>query len=47
VEAAFREAVELWADEQFEVLWERGLLSSRDRRGPTAATLVSASWPRR
>jgi hypothetical protein len=31
VEAAFREAVQLWADEQFEVLWERGLLSSRYR----------------
>ncbi|HSF30348.1 MAG TPA: hypothetical protein VLK82_07740 [Candidatus Tectomicrobia bacterium] len=31
VEAAFREAVQLWADEQFEVLWARGLLSSRYR----------------
>jgi hypothetical protein len=31
VEAAFREAVQLWADEQFEALWERGRLSSRDR----------------
>jgi hypothetical protein len=31
VEAAFREAVQLWADEQFEALWERGLLSSRYR----------------
>jgi hypothetical protein len=31
VEAAFREALQLWADGQFEVLWERGLLSSRYR----------------
>jgi hypothetical protein len=31
VEAAFQEAVQLWADEQFEALWERGLLSSRYR----------------
>jgi hypothetical protein len=31
VEAAFREAVQLWADEQFEALWERGLLASRYR----------------
>jgi hypothetical protein len=31
VEAAFREALQLWADEQFEVLWARGLLSSRYR----------------
>jgi hypothetical protein len=31
VEAAFREAVQLWADEQFEVLWEHGLLASRYR----------------
>lgn len=31
VEAAFREAIQLWADEQFEALWERGRLSSRDR----------------
>jgi hypothetical protein len=31
VEAAFREAVQLWADEQFEILWERGLLASRYR----------------
>jgi hypothetical protein len=31
VEAAFREAFQLWADEQFETLWERGLLSSRYR----------------
>jgi hypothetical protein len=31
VEAAFREAVQLWADEQFESLWERGRLSSRYR----------------
>jgi hypothetical protein len=30
-EATFREAVQLWADEQFDALWERGLLSSRDR----------------
>jgi hypothetical protein len=29
VEAAFREAVQLWADEQFEILWERGLRASR------------------
>jgi hypothetical protein len=31
VEAAFREAVQLWVDEQFEALWERGLLASRYR----------------
>jgi hypothetical protein len=31
VEAAFREAIQLWADEQFEVLWERGLRASRSR----------------
>jgi hypothetical protein len=31
VEAAFREAIQLWADEQFEVLWERGLAASRYR----------------
>jgi hypothetical protein len=31
VEAAFREAIQLWADEQFEALWERGLLASRYR----------------
>jgi hypothetical protein len=31
VEAAFREAVQLWADERFEDLWERGLLASRYR----------------
>jgi hypothetical protein len=31
VEAAFREAIQLWADERFEALWERGLLSSRYR----------------
>jgi hypothetical protein len=31
VEAAFREAVKLWADEQFEALWERGLRASRYR----------------
>jgi hypothetical protein len=31
VEAAFREAVQLWADEQFEVLWEHGLRASRYR----------------
>jgi hypothetical protein len=31
VEAAFREAVQLWADEQFEALWERGLRASRYR----------------
>jgi hypothetical protein len=31
VEAAFREAVQLWADEQFEVLWEHGLWASRYR----------------
>lgn len=30
-EAAFREAVRLWADEQFEALWERGLRASRHR----------------
>jgi hypothetical protein len=31
VEAAFREAVQLWADEGFETLWERGLRASRYR----------------
>jgi hypothetical protein len=31
VEAAFREAFQLWADEQYETLWERGLLASRYR----------------
>ncbi len=31
VEAAFRQAIELWADEQFDALWERGLLASRYR----------------
>jgi hypothetical protein len=31
VEAAFREAIQLWADERFEALWEHGLLSSRYR----------------
>ena len=31
VEAAFREAVQLWVDERFEALWERGLLASRHR----------------
>jgi hypothetical protein len=31
VEAAFREALQLWADERFEALWERGLLASRYR----------------
>jgi len=29
VEAAFKEAVRLWADERFEALWEQGLLRSR------------------
>jgi len=31
VEMAFREAVQLWADEWFEALWERGLWASRYR----------------
>jgi hypothetical protein len=31
VEAAFREAVQLWANEQFEALWELGLRASRYR----------------
>jgi hypothetical protein len=31
VETAFREAVQLWADERFEALWERGLRASRYR----------------
>jgi hypothetical protein len=31
VEAAFREAFQLWADERFDALWERGLLASRYR----------------
>jgi hypothetical protein len=26
---SFRQAIQLWADEQFEALWERGLLVSR------------------
>jgi hypothetical protein len=30
-EAAFREAVQLWADERFEALWEHGLRASRYR----------------
>ena len=29
VEAAFREAIQLWADERFDTLWERALLASR------------------
>src|SRR5438128_9775404 len=31
VEAAFRQAVQLWADERFDALWEHGLLASRYR----------------
>jgi hypothetical protein len=31
VETAFREAVQLWANERFEALWERGLRASRYR----------------
>jgi hypothetical protein len=31
VEMAFREAVQLWADERFEALWEHGLRASRYR----------------
>jgi hypothetical protein len=31
VEAAFREAFQLWADERLDALWARGLLASRDR----------------
>lgn len=31
VEAAFREAIQLWADERFEALWAHGLLASRYR----------------
>jgi hypothetical protein len=31
VEAAFREAIQLWADGQLEALWEHGLWSSRYR----------------
>jgi hypothetical protein len=31
VEAAFREAVQLWASERFEALWESGLRASRYR----------------
>ena len=31
VEATFREAFQLWANERFEALWERGLLASRHR----------------
>jgi hypothetical protein len=31
LEAVFREALQLWADEQFEALWERGMLPNRYR----------------
>jgi hypothetical protein len=31
VETTFREAFQLWADERFEALWDRGLLASRYR----------------
>jgi hypothetical protein len=31
VEAIFRGAIQLWADERFEALWEHGLLASRYR----------------
>jgi hypothetical protein len=31
VEAAFREAFQLWANERFDALWARGLLASRYR----------------
>lgn len=31
VDAAFREAFQLWVNERFEALWERGLLTSRYR----------------
>jgi hypothetical protein len=31
VEAAFRDAIQLWADQRFEALWARGLLASRYR----------------
>jgi hypothetical protein len=31
VEAAFRQTVQLWAEERFEALWECGLLASRYR----------------
>jgi hypothetical protein len=31
VEVAFRQAIQLWADERFEALWEQGLLASRYR----------------
>jgi hypothetical protein len=35
VEAVFREAVQLWANERFEALWELGLLAScPERRSP-------------
>lgn len=42
VEAAFREALQLWADERFEALWERGLLASRYR----VSREVFARWMR-
>jgi hypothetical protein len=29
VEASFRQAIQLWADERFDALWEHGLLASR------------------
>jgi hypothetical protein len=31
VEASFRQAIQLWADERFESLWEDGQLASRYR----------------
>jgi hypothetical protein len=31
VETVFREALQLWADERFDVLWAQGPLASRDR----------------
>jgi hypothetical protein len=44
VEAAFREAVRLWANEQFEALWERGLRASRYRISREAFARGMRHW---
>jgi hypothetical protein len=44
VEAAFREAVQLWADEQFEALWEHGLRASRYRISREAFVRGMRHW---
>jgi hypothetical protein len=43
VEAVFREAIQLWADEQFEVLWEHGLRASRYRVSREASSMACAT----